>query len=308
MKRKKKKIIISSVIIFLIVNICVFSVIPYRIMSSMVDRHVNFKTVMTPEEFGLNAKHFFVKTEDGLNISTYEVAIDTPKVVIICLAGIHAPSVTEFFGHAKLFKEQGYSTILLDMRAHGESDGNKICLGYKEHLDVKAVVQYIKQQPVYNNVPIVLLGYSMGASTAINSIGKIPEIDGLVSLSAFSSWEEVFYENMKKSAPALIAAIEYPFVYSTTFLKYGTNSFIKPKNNIKKLGNRPALLMHSKEDSQVSFANYERLLKRAPSHVETFVVDGDKHRIIEDITKPEEYKEYSETLLHFIKKHFVGNE
>ena len=109
-------------------------------MSSMVDKHVDFKTILTPEEFGLSAAHFFVKTEDELNISTYEVAVDSPKVVIICLSGINNPSVTEFFGHAKLFKEQNYATILLDMRAHGESDGNKICLGYKEHLDVKAVV------------------------------------------------------------------------------------------------------------------------------------------------------------------------
>lgn len=305
MAKKKKKIIISSVIIFLVINICIFSVIPYQIMSSMVDRHVDFETIRTPEEFGLHAEHFFVKTEDGLNISTYEVAVDSPKVVIVCLSGIHNPSVTEFFGHAKLFKEHGYSTILLDMRAHGESDGNKICLGYKEHLDVKAVVQYVKQQPTYNDVPIVLMGLSMGAATAINSVGKMQEIDGLISLSSFSSWEEVFYENMKKSAPEIIAIIEYPFVYLTTFLKYGTNSFTKPKNKIRKLGNRPALLMHSTEDSQVSFANYERLIKHAPNHVETFVRDGDRHGITGFFTEPEKDKEYAEKLLHFIKKHFV---
>ena len=308
MRKKKKKAIVRFFVIFLLINICIFSVIPFLIMSSMVDQHVDFKKILTSEEFGLHAEHFFVKTEDGMNISTYEVAVDTPKVVIVCLAGINHPSVTEFFGHAKLFKEQGYSTILLDMRAHGESDGYKICLGYKEHLDVKAVVQYIKQQPVYKDIPIVLLGYSMGAATAINSIGKIREIDGLISLSAFSSWEDVFYENMKKSVPKTIAVIEYPFVYLTTFLKYGTNSFIKPKNEIKKLGDRPALLMHSREDSQVSFTNYERLLKQAPSHVETFVKDGDLHRITENFTEPEKDKEYSEKLLYFIKDHFVKND
>ena len=307
MTKKLKKAIIRHFIIFLAINTCVFSVIPFWIMSSMVNKHVDFSEIRTPNEFGLSAEHFFVKTEDGMNISTYEVAVDTPKVVIVCLAGINNPSVTEFFGHAKLFQEQSYSTILLDMRAHGESDGDKICLGYKEHLDVKAVVQYIKQKPVYNGIPIVLLGYSMGAATAINAIGKIQEIDGLISLSAFSSWEDVFYENMKNSVPKTIAVIEYPFVYLTTFLKYGTNSFIKPKNEIKKLGSRPALLMHSKEDSQVSFANYERLLKQAPSHVETFVKDGDLHRITENFTEPEKDKEYSKILLYFIKKHFVEN-
>ncbi|MDH6312549.1 dipeptidyl aminopeptidase/acylaminoacyl peptidase [Parabacteroides sp. PFB2-10] len=304
---KKKKIIVWSIAIFLLINIIIFSIIPFNIMGNMTGKHVDFKKTWTPEEFGLDAKHFFTTTEDGLNISTYEVAVDTPKVVIICLSGIQSPSVTAYFGHAKLFKEQGYSTILIDMRAHGKSDGDKICLGYKEHLDVKAVVQYIQEQPLYTNVPIVVMGFSMGAATAINSIGKIQEIDGLISLSAFSSWEEVFYENMQKSAPAIISKIEYPFVYLTTLLKYGTSSLIKPKNEIKKLGSRPALLMHSKEDSQVSYANYERLLKYAPDNVEEFVREGNTHSITEYFTEPEKDEEYSDKLLHFIKKYFVEN-
>lgn len=39
------------------------------------------------------------------------------------------------------------------MRAHGESDGDVICVGYKEHLDVRAVVDYIKANDRYNDVP-----------------------------------------------------------------------------------------------------------------------------------------------------------
>lgn len=307
MIKKRKKAIIWFVVIFLAINIGVFSVIPFRVMKPMVERHVDFKKVWEASEFGVEANHFFVQTDDGLNISTYEVAVDTPKVVVICLAGIHNPSATAYFGHAKLFKEQHISTFLFDMRAHGESDGDKICLGYKEYLDTKAVVAYIKQQSQYDGVPIVVMGVSMGGATAINSIGKIAEIDGLISLSAYSSWEDVFCENMKKSTPLIIAKIETPFVYLMTFLKYGSNSFIKPKTEIKKIGNRPVLLMHSKQDSQVSFANFERLLESAPPHVETFIREGDLHFITENFVEPDKDKEYSEKLLDFIKRHFIEN-
>jgi len=89
------------------------------------------------------------------------------------------------------------------MRAHGESEGNMICLGYKEFLDTKAIVQYIKNDSTYRNVPVVVFGLSMGGVTAINSIGEIPEIDGLISLSAYSSWEEVFCELMAYQNPFL---------------------------------------------------------------------------------------------------------
>lgn len=305
MKKSKKKILLWIVIGFVLLNIGAFIIIPFVVMNSMVDTHVNFKKTWTAEEFGLNEEHFFVKTEDGLNISAYEVAVDSPEVVIICLSGIHNPSATIYFGHAQLFKEHNYATILLDMRAHGESEGSKICVGYKEWLDVKAIVKHIKEKPSYNNVPIVILGLSMGGATAINSIGEIDDIDGLISLSAFSSWEEVFYDNMSASIPKLIADIEKPFVSLTTFFKYGTNSCsIKPKKEIKKLGNRPALLMHSKDDTQVPYKNFEILLSHAPSHVETFVRNGDVHFITENFENPEKDKEYSEKLIQFINKHF----
>jgi len=301
--KNKKKVLIWTVLGIIFLSTAAFISIPFVVMNSMLNMHVDFKKTWSAEEFGLNAEPFFVKTEDGLNISAYEVAVDTPKVVIICLSGIHNPSATAYFGHAKVFHEHNFATIILDMRSHGKSDGNKICVGYKEWLDVKAIVKYIKEKPLYENVPIFVFGLSMGAATAINAIGEIPDIDGLISLSAFSSWEEVFYDNMEKSVPKIIAKIEKPFISLVTYLKFGSNSYtIKPKYEIEKLGNRPALLIHSKDDTQVPYKNFERLLKNAPSHIETFTRNGDIHFITENFENPKEDKEYIEKILQFINK------
>lgn len=46
-------------------------------------------------------------------------------------------------------KEKGYASILLEVRGHGQSEGNQISLGYKETYDVDAVVKYIKSQEKY---------------------------------------------------------------------------------------------------------------------------------------------------------------
>ena len=277
--------------------------IPFIVMNPMIRTHVHFNKFWTAEEFGLTAEQFFVKTEDGLNISVYEVAVDRPQAVVICLSGIHNPSVTIYFGHARMFKEHSVATIMLDMRAHGESDGEKIYLGYKEWLDVKAVVKYIKEKPLYNNVPIVVLGLSMGGATAVNAMGRISEIDGLISLSSFSSWEGVFYDNMLSFVPKVIADIEKPFIRLANLLTFGPVSCsIKPEKEIKKLGNRPALLVHSKEDSQVPYQNFERLLKQAPSHTETFIREGDAHFITDYFDHPEMDTEYAERIIEFVQK------
>jgi hypothetical protein len=71
--------------------------IPVAIMKSMPGRHVDFDKIWTADEFGLDAEHFFVKTDDGFNISAWEVAADSPKAVVICLSGMHNPSATIYF-------------------------------------------------------------------------------------------------------------------------------------------------------------------------------------------------------------------
>jgi alpha/beta superfamily hydrolase len=110
-------------------------------------------------------------------------------------------------GHARLFREMGFATVFFDMRAHGASEGNIICMGYKEHLDTKAVVKYIKAKQEYCNIPLIIMGLSLGASTAIISAGEIPEIDGLISLSAFSSWEDIFCDKMNAYSPAFFTRL-----------------------------------------------------------------------------------------------------
>jgi uncharacterized protein len=305
--RKKKKITIGIVSGVVLLTVGFFIAIPIMVINPLVNMHINFTETWKAEDFGLQAKHFFVKTEDGLRISAYKVEVEKPKAVVICLSGIHNPSATVFFGHARFFKVHGYATILFDMRAHGESDGNLICLGYKEFLDTKAIIQHLKSNPNYKNVPIIVFGLSMGGVTAINSAGEIPEINGLISLSAYSSWEDVFYESMTTQSPILLAKILRPFVTITTSIKYGVCSWkVNPKKEIEKLGNRPALLMHTKEDSQVPFANLGRILSHAPSHVETFIRKGDMHFITENFTDPEKDVEYSSTLIKFLDSYFQG--
>ena len=65
----------------------------------------------------------------------------------------------------------------------------------------------------------------MGGATAINSIGEIEEIDGLISLSAYSSWVDVFYDNMVSlGIPKFVATIEKPFVWLFNYFKFLTSS------------------------------------------------------------------------------------
>ncbi len=296
---------LGSAIAVLVIATAVMAAIPPAIISGMVDERVEFDRVWIGEECELSPERLALTTSDGLEVIAYEVRAEDPKAVIVFLSGIHNPSVTAFFGHARMLLDEGYSSILLEMRAHGESEGEVIALGYEEHRDVSAVIGHIEAESAYEDVPVVVFGASMGAATAINSIGQVPGIDGLISLSAYSSWDDVFVDNM--GVPEPIASAQRAFVRLYTGVKYGFDTRdIVPKRQIRDLGDRPALLAHSTGDSQIPFASFERLIEQAPPHVETWVRDGDRHFIVdgESFLEPWEDEEYAERILGFLERSF----
>ncbi len=296
--------IILGVLCVLVLGVLI--AIPPGIMGSMVNRRVDFETVYAAEDFDLSAEKLTLQTDDGVSISAFRVHKDDPKAVVIFISGIHSPSVTAFYGHARMLADSGYASLLFDTRAHGESGGDRIGLGYEEWRDTKAVVDYLQSVDEYADVPIVVFGLSMGGAIAINSIAQIPEIDGLISLSAYSSWPDVFCDNMvSMGLPRALASVEKPFVEGYIMLRHGIGARnMTPIDQIASLGNRPALLVHSREDSQIPFASFERLLRKAPAHVEFWVREGDAHMICGDYVDPRNDPEYAERILSFLKRHF----
>ncbi len=302
MKKVEKKLAITLTIIFILLGILLY--LPYYITNPIVDRHIDYGEYSW-EEYAINIEKLNLRTEDGVEIVAYENYVKGSKGTIVMISGIHNPSVRAFFNHVELLEENKFSTILLETRAHGESEGNLIGLGYLEVLDVKAVVNYIKEKNPSEK--IIVWGYSMGGSIAINSIGQISHIDALISMSAFSSWEQVLADNITNmGVPRIIANITKPFTKFYTWRKYG---FDKRQNiasiQIRKLGDRPALLVHSKEDSQVPFASYEKLIKNGPKHIDTWILEGDKHMILDKWNlKLEENEGYIDRVMGFLNNNF----
>lgn len=295
----QKKIFILLLVVFAAWLLPSF-LVPYIITTKIVDHRVVFPQLENPDDYGLQPAHFFVTTTDGIAISCYEITCDEPKAVVICISGLHSPSTTSFYGHASLFKENGFASVLFDMRAHGESEGQKIYLGYKEYLDTDAVVAYVKRK--YPDIPIAVMGFSLGGAVAINSMATNQDIDALITLSAFSSWEDNFKYQMRKQAPAFLCQTADGFIDLISWCKFGyKESQRKPVHQISYLGHRPALLMHSKEDSEVNIANLEQLVAHAPHPVQVYLAEGDNHFVASDFYHPQRDSAYAGTLLKFLR-------
>ena len=167
----------------------------------------------------------------------------------------------------------------------------------------EAVTEYVKA--TYADIPVIVMGLSMGGSIAIRSIGKNDDIDALITLSAYSSVQDFMGGQFGRFITPVLA---YPVKLTTALyagLKFGVNGFnATPLESIGNLHGRPALMMHSRKDSQVPFICFEKLTQKATTvsnDIRTYIVDGDEHFITGSFGMPEEDKAYNSVLLEFVK-------
>ena len=306
MGRVTKLVILVAAFVVLTGSVVILAFLPYLATNSVIHGHIAYETVYDYKEWGLEARPLSLLTEDGYKLAAWELDVDEPKAVIIFLGGLNHPPVSAFWGHARALGELGYGALLVEMRSHGESSGEQVYLGYAEHLDVLAGLEYIRDR--YGDVPVIAFGADLGGVAAINAAGLYPDLTGVISIGAFSSWADLFGDNLYFSgAPLLIAVLEKPFVQLYTLTKFGfDHRGLYPKKQITKLGTRPALLMHSEDDTSVSVLNLERIMERVPGsgeNVEIWIREGEEHLVCKDFLYPENDPEYLERILGFLERH-----
>ncbi|GGF86198.1 alpha/beta hydrolase [Paenibacillus aceti] len=309
-RAKKIIIIIATVLVVLFIGLLIF--IPYAIMPMFLGQHYE-QQQFNSSDYGISSERITLVTDDSLSLAAWRTRAETEtsKGTIIILSGIQNPSVTAFFGYAKMFADHGWDSLLIEMRARGESEGEEIGLGLTEWRDVKAGVEFLRADQEVKDLPIVALGTSMGGSTVITAAGELPEVSAVISISAFSSWSDVFIYNMEMNGmPKAISVMDTPFLNAYLGFHFGFNTLkYSAEKSIVKLGERPILMMHSTGDSQIPYEQFEKLLSKAKKHnidVTTFVREGDEHFVCYEqySENPAEDIEFSQAVLNFLAAKF----
>lgn len=307
MGRGIKILILLAAFFVLTGSLVILAFLPYLATGAVINGHIEFEIIYEPEAWGLKAKPLSLITEDGYQLAAWELEAVEPKAVIVFLGGLQHPPVSAFWGHARVLAEHGYSSLLIELRSHGESSGEQVYLGYLEHLDIRAGTDYLRGR--LGDVPLVAFGADLGGVAAINAAGLYSELDGVISIGAFSSWPDLFRDNLYFSGtPLFLALLQKPFVQLYTLVKFGwENRVLYPQKQIANLGSRPALLMHSQDDPLVSVLNLERIMLSAGpgTNVEAWIREGDKHLVTTDFLHPENDPEYLKRVLAFLTSNFI---
>ena len=152
--------------------------------------------VPTPRMIGdapsdLQATSFVVESDSGSSIHGWHTQGQRDKGVIVLLHGIRASRLA-MVERARWLGGLGYSTVLIDLQAHGESPGEHITVGYLERHDVRAAVAFARRE--HPHEPIGIIGVSLGGASAL--LASPLDIDALVLESVYTDIDTAVHNRM----------------------------------------------------------------------------------------------------------------
>lgn len=202
---------------------------------------------------------------DGIKLAAWYTPSQNGRVILLAhgYSG-HRPEDIHV-----MFAQNGYGVLAWDFRAHGASDGDISTLGYYEQLDVEAALEYALAQPDVKHVGA--WGGSMGAATMLLSAAKHPEIEAVISDSAFPSLEEI----MKLNTPFKIMQ---PFVLSFgSFFSGAEIDQVRPVNEIGKISPRAVFIIDGWDGAAIAMNSPYRLYDAADEPKLLWAEDGVPH-------------------------------
>ena len=140
-----------------------------------------------------------VRSHDGLELVGKYYAGQPGKPVILFFHGYRSTGERDASGAFWYCRECGYSMLMVDQRAHGESEGRTISFGIKERYDCLTWVNEILRR-FGSETEILLSGISMGGATVLmaSELDLPHQVKGIWADCGFASPEEVLRESIRR--------------------------------------------------------------------------------------------------------------
>ena len=246
------------------------------------------KTVSEDEIWirNVESKEVRIKSFDGTTLIGHYLEAPNAKRTLLMLHGWRGNWARDFGPSAREFIGMECNILIIEERAHGGSGGDYIGFGVLESKDCHCWIDFLMSQ---NDLPIYLVGVSMGATAVIMAAGQdLPkQVKGIVADSGFTNPYDIVMKVAHGSFPIIGAVVKTLDKICKRKAGYGLsdNSTIESLKHV----DVPVFFAHGKKDSfvplKMGFANYDACTAKKTF----FTVDDAEHAECFR-KKPQEYK------------------
>lgn len=124
---------------------------------------VRFSAGSPPSDFPVALEPISFRAADGITLAGWHGRVDSERGLVILLHPFRAGRWL-MLERARWYVERGYSVLLYDSRATGESEGDRISVGWHETQDLRGALLWANQQ---GHERILLHGISQGGATIL---------------------------------------------------------------------------------------------------------------------------------------------
>ncbi len=204
---------------------------------------------------------------------------------VLLLHGVRSNRLS-MLERARFLNRAGYSVMLIDFQAHGESPGQQITFGYLESKDARAAVEYLGQLALGEELGV--LGVSMGGAAAL--LGNEPlAVNALVLEMVYPAIEEAVGNRLamrlgnwsRVFSPVLTAQLRFRIGIPPAKLR--------PVDRISEV-KTPKLIIAGAEDRHTTIEETRQLYAAARDPKEMWIVPGASHQDLHSFA-PQEYEQ-----------------
>ena len=230
-----------------------------------------------------------VISDDGLRLKG-DIFITDPDSSLWVIA-LHGYGYTgkrqAMYDYVLPYAKRGYNILTPDLRAHGESEGSYVGMGWLDRKDIIKWIGLITERDPSSR--IVLYGVSMGGAAAMMTAGEdLPgNVKAVVEDCGYSSVWDIFSDE----AEYLFHIPEFPLIYTASFFsKLRAGYDFKEASALTQIRKTrlPVFFIHGSKDNFVNTEMVRALFEACPSekgiyeaedagHGEAYFVDPDRY-------------------------------
>jgi len=271
MRLKIRRVVKWGVPIIVVLLVVIYGFISYMIASG-ITKYDRRPQEDNPAAYNLQFEDVeFVSRDGDVSLSGWYIPGESGKPTLIFVHGIGSlRSGDNAVDLASQLVERGFNILLFDLRGHGSSGGDRISGGYFEQNDVLGAFDFLVQRGISSD-DIGVIGFSMGAGTAIMAAVEEPAIQALVADSPYAKVSDLLAsETARKTVfPEWISPVFIPAVKIMARSLYGIDiGALVPEEAVQELS-YPILVIHGMADTRIPCDHGERVHREA--HPESII-------------------------------------
>jgi pimeloyl-ACP methyl ester carboxylesterase len=191
---------------------------------------------------------------------------------VLLLHGVRSDR-TQMLGRARFLRAAGYSVMLIDLPAHGESSGDRITFGAREAIGVAAALEFLRRELPGERLGVI--GVSLGAASLVLSRPS-PAPEAVVLESMYPTISDAVSDRLTIRLGRFGAKLAPLLLWQLPLRTGVTEEQLRPIVELPSLG-APVLVAAGTRDRHTTWAETRRIFESAAQPKELWAVDGAAH-------------------------------